>query len=217
MLEIPGLPFIDKNSLIGSCVRLALRFDTARLAAEVAALPLELWGTTGGRVGVHRVAQGVFLRGYAPAEGDRPVEDRPALAHLPYVREIIEDLIPAQPLRCLLARLPAGAYIAPHIDRAPYFSQTLRLHVPITTHEHAYMLCAGECFIMGPGELWALNNTTSHGVLNADASRERTHMICDFLPSPALRALILDGERTLGTRRPDIDADLARRMQAATA
>ena len=213
MLDLPGHPTIDKHALIGACVRLPMRFDAARLATEVAALPADAWGTTGGRVGVHRVAEGVFLRGYAPAEGALPIEDRPALDSVPYIREIIESLIPAQPMRCLLARLPGGAFIAPHIDRAPYFSQTLRLHVPITTHERAYMLCAGQCYVMGPGELWALNNTTSHGVWNADPAHSRTHLICDFLPSPQLRALISGGDRTLGERRPDIDQELARLSQ----
>ena len=37
---------------------------------------------------------------------------------------------------------------------------------------------------------WALNNSAGHGVLNADAERSRLHMICDFLPSPELIALL---------------------------
>lgn len=213
MLELPGQPLIDKASLIGACVRLALRFDAARLAAEVAALPSEYWGTAGGRVGVHLRAESVFLRGYAPAEGNRPIEDRPALAQVPYARNIIYGQIPAPPLRCLLARLPAGAAIAPHIDRAPYFSQTVRLHVPIVTHEHAYMVCAGRCYVMRAGELWALNNSAQHGVWNADESRARTHLICDFLPTAALHALIATGEKELGAQRPDVDLHLAQISQ----
>src|SRR5882724_251972 len=128
MLDLPGQPFLDKHTLLGGCVRLPLSVDAAPLRIEVAALGEEIWGTTGGRVGVHSAAEAVFLRGYAPAEGEKPIEDRAALARLPYVRSIIESIIPAQPLRCLLARLPGGAAIPPHIDRAPYFSKSLRLH-----------------------------------------------------------------------------------------
>jgi hypothetical protein len=208
MLDIPGQPFLDKTALIGACSRLSLRFDAARLAAEVDGLPAGVWGTTGGRVGVHRAAEGVFLRGYAPAEGDRPVEDRPPLARLPYVREIIQARIPAPPMRCLLARLPGGATVAPHIDRAPYFAQTIRLHVAVTTHNRAFMLCAGQCYVMRPGELWALNNNAQHGVWNADDDRPRTHLICDFLLTPALAALLRDGERGLGERRRDVEEGL---------
>jgi hypothetical protein len=129
MLELPGQPRLNKADLIGGCVRLPVRLDAARLAAEVEALPGSFWGTTGGRVGVHRAAEGVFLRGHAPAEGNLPIEDRPALAHLPYIRQIIQADIPAPPMRCLLARLPGGARVAVHVDRAPYFAQTIRLHV----------------------------------------------------------------------------------------
>jgi Aspartyl/Asparaginyl beta-hydroxylase len=205
VLQLPGQPLLDKNALIGACVRLPLRFDVTRLAAEIASLPLSFWGSTGGRVGVHHAAEGIFLRGHAPAEGNLPIEDRPALSLLPSIREIIEHEIPASPMRCLLARLPAGARVAMHIDRAPYFAQTVRLHIAVTSHEFAYMYCAGMRYVMRPGELWALNNTAPHGVFNADATRERTHLICDFLPTPELSKLLASGERDLGEKdlQPD--------------
>jgi hypothetical protein len=198
MLDIPDRPMLDKDALIGGCLRLPLDVDGERLRAEVEALPGSFWGSRGGRVGVHRPAEAVFLRGYAPAEGDQPVEDRPALQHLPYVRQIITRLIPAPPLRCLLARLPAGSVIGPHIDRAPYFYKTLRLHVPVETHEQAWMLAAGHVYRMRPGEVWVLNNSSVHGVWNAHATAARTHMICDFLPTPELLALLARGDRGLG-------------------
>jgi aspartyl/asparaginyl beta-hydroxylase len=210
MLELPGQPRLDKATLVGGCIRLRLRLDATRLAAEVDALPADFWGSSSGRVGVHRGAEAVFLRGFAPADGNRPIEDRPALEHLPYLRCVLETQIAAVAQRCLLARIPGGASIAPHIDRAPYFSQTIRLHVAVTTHERAFMLCAGLCYVMRPGEIWAINNTATHGVWNADETRDRTHLICDFLPSPALYALLDAGERDLGERRPDVEAHLGR-------
>jgi hypothetical protein len=209
MLELAGQTRLNKAELVGACTRLALRFDAARLAVEVAALPASFWGTTGGRVGVHRAAESVFLRGHAPAQGDLPIEDRPALEHLPYVREIIQGHIAAPPMRCLLAKLPGGARVATHVDRAPYFAQTVRLHIAVTTHEKAYMYCAGQCYVMRLGELWALNNTAPHGVWNGDEVRERTHLICDFLPTTALLELLAAGERDLGEPRPDIESRLS--------
>ena len=153
MLDVPGQPILDKQFLIGGCRRLPLSIDSQRLRHEVSLLPPDVWGTTGGRVGVHNVAEALFLRGFAPFEGDRPVEDRPALDALPYVRWLIHNLIAAQPLRCLLARLPAGAVVAPHIDRAPYFSKTLRIHVPVETNESVYMAASGLSFTMREGEV----------------------------------------------------------------
>jgi hypothetical protein len=209
MLDLPGRPVLDKRALIGSCARLPLAIDAPRLQAEVATLPQDLWGTTAGRVGVHRAADAVFLRGYAPAEGEKPIEDRPALERLPYAREIITHLVGGEPLRCLLARLPAGATIAPHVDRAPYFAKALRLHFPVTTHELSYMVCDGLTYLMAAGEAWALNNSTLHAVWNADSARARTHMICDFLPGPGLLDLLTRSDRGLGRVDPAVAAHLS--------
>lgn len=209
MLELPGQPILDKARLVGACTRLPLTVDATRLATEVAELAQDFWGTQGGRVGVHRAAEAVFLRGHAPAEGDLPIEDRPALTALPYARELIERVIGTRPQRCLLARLPAGASVAPHIDRAPYFSQTLRIHVPVATNDQAWMVCEGLAYRMRAGEVWALNNVAMHGVWNAHPTETRTHMIVDFLPDATLLALLAAGERNLGEPRPEIDAHLA--------
>jgi hypothetical protein len=204
MLDIPAAPYLDKALLIGGCIRLPLAIDIERLRSEVSALPASVWGTRGGRVGVHNSAEAVFLRGHAPADGDKPVEDRPILESLPYARCIIEKMIPAPRWRCLLARLPAGAVIAPHVDKPPYFGKTLRVHVPVETNESVYMVSCGLCYSMRAGEVWVLNNSAEHAVWNADPGRSRTHMICDFLPSPELLELLVRGDRGLGVRRPEI-------------
>jgi hypothetical protein len=209
MLDLPDQPVLDKAALIGGCVRLPLQVDAARLRDEVNALPPSLWGSRGGRVGVHSAAEALFLRGHAPAEGNLPIEDRPPLALLPYARAIIKELVGAPPLRCLLARLPANAVIPPHIDRAPYFSKSVRIHVPVETHEHSWMLCAGQGYVMRAGEVWALNNSTTHAVWNEHATQSRTHMICDFLASPALLQMLAQGERTLGRPMPAVERHIA--------
>jgi hypothetical protein len=209
MLDLPGHPVIDKTTLVGGCLRLPVGIDARRLADEVAALPTALWGSTGGRVGVHRNAEALFLRGYAPAQGALPIEDREPLALMPYAREIIEKLIPAPPQRCLLARLPGGVSIDPHIDRAPYFAKTLRLHFPIESHEHVHMIAGELTYLMRPGEIWVLNNSSPHAVWNADPKRSRTHMICDFLPTPDLLQLLAAGDRNLGRYDETVDRHFA--------
>jgi len=205
MLDLPGHPTLDKQGLIGACSRLPVRADAERLRMEVAALAESSWAGTGGRVGVHRAAQAIFLRGFAPAEGEKPIEDREPLGALPYVREIITQLIAAPAQRCLLARLPAAARITGHIDLAPYFAKTIRIHVPVVTHDAAWMYCAGLAYRMRPGEVWALNNSATHGVWNAHATDARTHLICDFLPSAELLGLLASAERDLGA--PDAQLD----------
>ena len=208
MLDLPDQPVLDKDRLVGACLRLPLVVDAGRLAGEIAALGPGVWGTTAGRVGVHRSAEALFLRGHAPAEGELPIEDRPVLDLLPSVRTVL-GLLDASPLRCLLARLPAGRTIAPHIDRAPYFSKTVRVHVPVTTSENVFMFCAGQTYRMRAGEVWALNNSTHHGVWNADPELSRTHLIADFLPSPRLLGLLAAGDRHLGRHDPEVQRQLA--------
>lgn len=209
-------PDLDKTALIGACARLPLHIDDLRLRAEVDALPESMWETRGGRLGPHDAARAIFLRGYAPAEGrHKPVEDREALALVPYAREIITQMLPAPPQRCLLARLPAGAIVPPHSDNGPYFQKTIRIHVPVITHAKAWMYCDGRVFRMLPGEIWALNNSAQHAVWNADDALARTHMICDFLPTPALCDLLARAERGLGVVNAEVETRLRAEMSAA--
>ncbi len=214
MLDIPSAQILDKDRLIGGCVRLALTINSQRLQDEVAQLPPEFWARGAGRIGVHDPADAVFLRGYAPAEGEKPIEDRPALDHLPYARSIIEDLIQAPRLRCLLARLPPAGTIRAHKDLPPYFAKSLRLHIPVETNEQAYMVAAGYSYQMRPGEIWALNTSTLHAVWNAHPTLSRTHLICDFLPSPHLLQWLMLGDRGRGTLRSDVDKHLAEAQEA---
>lgn len=211
MLDLTNHPILDKRSLIGGCSRLPLEIDAERLRAEVGEIAPSFWESTGtgGRIGVHMAAEALFVRGYAPAEGEKPVENRAVLAQLPYIRFIIEDLMPAPPLRCLVARLPAGAAIAPHIDRALYFWKTLRIHVPVETHDRVWMLCNGEIYLMKPGEVWALNNNAEHAVWNDHPENARTHLICDYPPTPGLLELLARSERNLGRRMPDVERHFA--------
>ncbi|MGB0135373.1 aspartyl/asparaginyl beta-hydroxylase domain-containing protein [Dokdonella sp.] len=208
MLALPDQPVLDKIRLIGGCSRLDLNIEAPRLQDEVARLPESFWGQSGGRVGVHNPAQAIFLRGHAPAQGNLPIDEREALAHLPAVRELIERIVPAQPMRCLIAMLPPGAVIAPHIDQADYFSKTIRLHVPIVTSDAVWMYCNGQSYRMRTGEIWALNNSSTHGVINDDDKCERIHLICDFLASAELEALLLSGQRDLGERNFAIESRL---------
>ncbi len=197
MPDITDLPLVDKLALIGGCVRLPLMVDGERLVEEVQSLPPALWGTRGGRVGVHQPTEGIFLRGYAPIEGPKPIEDREPLALLPYIRELIGGTIPAPPMRCLLAKLAPDSTIKMHVDNGDYFLRTLRLHIPIVTDPAVAMYCNGRSYTMRVDEVWALNNSTFHGV-RSDWALPRLHLICDFLPTDALCALIRNGHHDLG-------------------
>ena len=82
--------------------------------------------------------------------------------------------------------------------------------MPVTTHPRAYMLCDDDCFVMQAGEVWALNNSTFHGVWNADPDLVRTHMICDYTLTPDLEQLLRSADRSRGRPAVDVDPQLAR-------
>jgi aspartyl/asparaginyl beta-hydroxylase (cupin superfamily) len=106
-------------------------------------------------------------------------------------------------MRCLLAKLMPGSIIRMHVDNGDYFLQTLRIHVPVVSDPSVAMVSDDRVYTMQPGEAWALNNSTYHGVLSA-WTQPRIHLICDFQPSEALCALVRAGERELGRRNDAI-------------
>ena len=191
MAEHLAETILDKQALIGSCLRLPVHFDLAQLIAEFHTIDGSLWGSRAGRVGVHVQTEAVFLRGYAPAEGDLPIEDREVLASLPFTRALIYNIFQAQPQRCLFAKLRAQGEIRPHIDQGAYFERTIRIHLPIVTNPQVIMVADKQSFHMQAGEAWALNNSAVHGVINAHPTQARTHLICDYLPTDHLRQLLL--------------------------
>lgn len=206
MHDIPGVAVIDKQALFGACARLPIEVDAQELRRQMQQVPDHYWVETANRAEVHEATSALFLRGFAPADGEKPIEDRPVLDSIPYVRHIFMQLQPATPMRCLFARLPAGQSIIPHIDWAPYFWKTLRLHIPVETNDQVWMLCAGQCYQMKANEVWVLNNNLQHGVWNAHPKLTRTHLICDFLAQTPLPELLQKADGKLGQIIPQINS-----------
>lgn len=218
MVDLATLPVLDKFALIGAgCARLPLRVDARQIRAEVDALPAQLWGSRGGRGGVHDRAAAVWLRGHAPAERRDTLDERETFASLPTLRELVMSTIAAPPMRCLLARLPAASSVPAHTDNGPYFARTVRVHVPVITSPEVVMYADGLVYHMQPGEVWALNNSAIHGVLNDDPVQARTHMIVDFLPSEGLLELLRGADRGLGRAVPGVDARFETMHRASAA
>ncbi|MEM8661775.1 MAG: aspartyl/asparaginyl beta-hydroxylase domain-containing protein [Pseudomonadota bacterium] len=201
---LAGFERLDKASLIGGCRLLSRPVDVGVLRSEVDAIPQDQWTGPAGRVGVHAKADAVFLRGYAPTEGEqKPIEDRAILTAMPYANELIHS-IGAKPLRCVLARLKAGDSIRSHIDRGPILVRSIRIHVPVITNDEVEMHCNGSAYRMKPGEVWVINNGAQHAAHNFHASEDRVHLICDYLPETDLLALVARGNRGLGSPLPGV-------------
>ncbi len=194
---LEGYERLDKQALIGGCVRIDYDIDVARLVSEVTRIPEETWSDSAGRVDVHSKAEAIFLRGYAPQFSNKPIEDRDVLTMLPYIRSLIKS-IGSKPLRCVLAKLKAGDDIDAHADSGQILERTIRVHIPIITSEHVTMFCNHHQYQMKVGEMWIINNGAEHSVNNRDPKLDRIHMICDYLPEPGLLTLLANGEKTLG-------------------
>ncbi len=199
----------DKEAMVHSCVRLPVEIDAATMAAEMAAVPAELWGAT--RAPVHREATALFLRGHSPLSGVPGEDDREALEYCPYTRRVLHELLGGRPRKALLAALPPGSLIYPHRDTASdYFLGSQRIHVPVATSPRVKFFCNGEFFQMLPGEAWSVNNLAPHAVINEDPEVTRVHLIVDVLPDPGSLDLLARGERGLGVA----DLTLFERLQA---
>lgn len=92
---------------------------------------------------------------------------------------------PKRVVRCLFAKMPAGAFIKPHHDTGLWVSKTHRVHVPIVTNEGVKFLCGMDDgslqrYPFPAGQLIELNNAAKHSVHN-ESDTYRIHMIFDYV------------------------------------
>jgi len=182
-----------------SCVRLPLRVDAARLGAELARLPAAAWGRIDRDPVVHAAVESFFAVGYPRGPRPLPPDDRPVLLELPYLREIVHEIVPAAPTRALVARLEPHSLIPIHTDTPRFFRGTVRLSIQVDADGAQRLYCNGLRYDLAAGEVWAIDNLRPHGVDNV-GGRMRTNVIVDYRPSNALVALIADGDHGLGIR-----------------
>jgi hypothetical protein len=193
------------------CVRLPLRIDAERLAAELCGLPDEAWHQPERDPVVHAFVDSFFAIGHPRGARPLPPEDRPVLARLPYLRRVLRELVPSEPRRAIVQRLAPRGLLPVHTDTPRYFRGTVRLSMLVAADGVQRFLCNGMWYEMAPGDVWAIDNLRPHGVENAGRAA-RVNVVADFLPSDALAALIRAGEAGLAVRD-----DAARRaLEAAS-
>jgi hypothetical protein len=200
-LPVPTDPAPDRGVLryLGcvGCVRLPIRIDAARLAAELAHLPAEAWGRASRDPVVQASVESFFALGYPRGPRPLPPEDRPVLAHLPYLRYLLREVVVAAPTRAIVARLRPHGVIPIHTDTPRFFRGTVRLSMQVTADGIQRLFCNDLWYDMVPGEVWALDNLTPHGIYNSGA-QPRINVLADYLPSDPLVHLIAGGEHGLG-------------------
>lgn len=202
-LPVPTDPSPDDGVLrylgFDGCVRLPVRIDVARLTAELDRLPRDAWGPASRDPVVHASVESFFAVGHPRGPRPLPSDDRPVLADLPYLKELLHEVIPARPVRAIVARLHSHGLIPIHTDTPRFFRGTVRLSIQVDADGLQRLYCNGLWYDLAPGEVWAVDNLRPHGVRNSGA-RPRSNVICDYLPSNELAGLIADGDRGLGVR-----------------
>ncbi|MDO8362067.1 MAG: TIGR03032 family protein [Actinomycetota bacterium] len=186
-------------------IRLALRVDAARLAAEVASLPDEAW------VGHPEGAPGNTAVPLVAAAGDpadhatiAAMAPTPALATMPYTRAVMAAL--GAPIgRTRLMRIEREGQLGHHVDTNRYWQDHFRIHVPVLTHPSVRFDTSGDTVHMAAGEVWVFDTWESHGVVNP-ADHPRIHLVIDSVGSSHLWRLV-DRGRLAGIDGPG-DGDM---------
>jgi hypothetical protein len=180
-------------------LRLPLDFEPQRLAADMAAVASAGWTA-------HFVTQNyegdwsvMPLRG--PAGARHPVQmiysdpactdfaDTPLLAATPYFRDLLGQF--ACPLLAVrLMRLAPGSVIKEHRDHDLAFEDgTVRIHVPVVTHDGVDFRLNGRQCVMPAGSAWYLRLSDPHSVANRGPT-DRIHLVIDATVNGWVEALL---------------------------
>jgi hypothetical protein len=81
--------------------------------------------------------------------------------------------------RIMLAKLPAGESINPHIDRSPAAQFPHKVHIPLTTNDETFFILNEDYINMEIGSIYEVNNRKLHSVINKGKT-ERIHLIFEI-------------------------------------
>ena len=178
-------------------VRLSMTVDVEGLLENLQAIDETLWSRQGRVKSTHGHVDSIFLRGYAPIEGAKPVRDRDILHKLPRVKRLLHDELPGVPARAVLANLKPAGTVRLHTDKEEVFRGIVRMHVPLRTNNSVLCFFDEAFYDMRPGEVWAVNNLRSHAVAN-NGSAARLHLITDRIVSEEVITALQSGDPSLG-------------------
>jgi hypothetical protein len=169
-------------------LQLPIRFDAARMAAEVNGLPPSAWlpHPTGyaGNEAVPLVSPG----GRLIDDFDGPMGPTEHLKRCPYIMELMSEL------GCVWGRsrfmgLGPGAEVPIHIDVHYYWRTHFRLHIPVITNPRVLFTCNDETVHMKAGECWLFDSFALHKVQNL-GTEQRVHLVLDTVGGERLWDLV---------------------------
>lgn len=173
-------------------IQLPLRFDADALAAEVLALGEGVWRDHPQKFPGNSMLP-LLAAGGAPANESFVGEmaPTPELLRCPYLLQTIASL-GAVAGRTRLMRLAGQAEVTKHVDQGYYWTDRVRVHVPIVTQPTVRFECGGQTIHMAAGECWIFDTWREHKVEN-DATRSRIHLVVDTVGGPGFWDLVARG------------------------
>lgn len=178
--------------------RLPLRFDPARLQAEVDSLPPTAWAAHPNAIAGNSSVRLISVGG---GENDDVVGEMLPTAHLqalPYLRHVLARFGVVWS-RSRLLRLAPGATVPQHSDINHHWFYRVRVHVPIRTRPEVVFRCDGEAVHMAAGEAWVFDNWRQHSVENL-SPEERIHLVADTSGTAAFWSMVAGSERQMPSR-----------------
>lgn len=185
-----------KESMI-DCCRFDIQVPLAEFRSEFEnrVIPLELGeeSTNSARRGWERHT--ILKKERSGSVGGCDFMDGRTIDDFPVLKQFIaKNFSDSSLVSAKYAIVPPGGVIGLHQDGHSknnpslnkFVSETIRIHVPIYTSEKAMLYVGPKYQHMAEGEVWMLNNFAFHGVINADPTVRRNHLILDFNPGEKL-------------------------------
>jgi hypothetical protein len=136
---------------------------------------------------IHHKAHPI-LQGFAH-DGGGDWRELPVLEAAPCLQALLKS-IPTHLKSARLMRLGPGAQIKPHRDvDIAWESGEARLHLPLRTDPRVMFRVGGKQVPMGLGELWYMDASEEHSVINA-SPEERIHLVVDCEVNEWLRSAV---------------------------
>lgn len=167
--------------------------DVGAVCAALLATPAHAWDTEEdfranyNKRGALRAASHIILRFCDRRQRPSPCYDQPAWKQwAPLLLPVMESAVAPYGYvhgffpRIMFAKLPAGAFVAPHVDGESSGNRPHKIHVPIMTNADAFFFVGRQRYHLEEGRAYEVNNATRHAAVNGGRS-DRIHLIFEYL------------------------------------
>jgi hypothetical protein len=178
------------NPLKTTSVRFLGPVDLGCVGEDILAIPQSVWdsenATKPNRYGVLDQTQHIVFRFISSVDDWRQHYDRPLWAQW---RDRLEPLMrqATRPYgyrngafsRVLLAKMPPGGRILPHVDANAAARWPHKIHIPILTNEQVAFYIEQTPYHFEVGQAYEVNNLVTHAVANLGPT-PRIHLIFEY-------------------------------------